>query len=99
MADFLQRLHACARDTLEHLMIPSNLRQLEEEFYGLLIETLRLARGPEVHALCPNRRKAHVGLVTNMGRTGNQKGEGRAKVQRVISAQTTTLAINTGKGH
>lgn len=57
MADFLQRVHACGRDTPEHLMIPSNLRQLEEEFYGLLIETLRLARGPEVHALCPNRER------------------------------------------
>lgn len=57
MADFLQRVHASAQNTPEFLMIPSNLRQLEEEFYGLLVETLRLARGPEVHALCPNRER------------------------------------------
>lgn len=57
MADFLQRVHACAQSTPDFLMIPSNQRQLEEEFYGLLVETLRLARGPEVHSLCPNRER------------------------------------------
>jgi AraC family ethanolamine operon transcriptional activator len=57
MADFLQRVHACAQDTPDYLMLPSNLHQLEEEFYSLLIETLRLARGPEVHSLCPNRER------------------------------------------
>lgn len=57
MSNFLQRAYASAQDTPDYLMIPSNLRQLEEEFYGQLIETLRLARGPEVHALCPNRER------------------------------------------
>ncbi len=57
MADFLQRVHACAQTAPDFLMLPSNLRQLEEEFYGLLVDTLRMARGPEVHALCPNRER------------------------------------------
>lgn len=57
MGDFLQRVHGCAQYEPDFLMIPSNLRQLEEEFYCLLVETLRLARGPEVRALCPNRER------------------------------------------
>jgi AraC family ethanolamine operon transcriptional activator len=55
MSDFLQRVYIGALDAPDYLMIPSNLRQMEEEFYGLLVESLQLASGPEVHAMCPNR--------------------------------------------
>lgn len=57
MADFLQRVYQCGSDTPERLMIPSALRQLEEEFYALLVDTLHAVRGPDVHTLCPNRER------------------------------------------
>jgi AraC family ethanolamine operon transcriptional activator len=56
MADFLQRVHQCGSEAPESLMVPSNLRQLEEEFYALLVDTLYAARAPEVHGPCPNRK-------------------------------------------
>jgi AraC family ethanolamine operon transcriptional activator len=57
LADFLQRVHRCGSETPEVLMVPSNLRQLEEEFYALLVDTLYAAHGPLVPGLCPNRKR------------------------------------------
>lgn len=57
LTDFLRRVYDCGQSAADHLMIPSNLRQLEEEFYGVLIEVLRASRGPEVHSVCPNRER------------------------------------------
>lgn len=57
LTDFLQRVYECGQQAADHLMIPSNLRQLEEEFYCILIDILRVSRGPEVHAVCPNRER------------------------------------------
>jgi AraC family ethanolamine operon transcriptional activator len=57
LSDFLQRVYSGVQVSPQFLMIPSNLRQMEEEYYGLLVESLRLARGPGEHALCPNRER------------------------------------------
>lgn len=57
MADFLQRVYECATDAHDFLLIPSNLRQLEEEFYGLLIDTLNAGQQPQGRGLCPNRER------------------------------------------
>lgn len=57
LTDFLCRVHECGQSAADHLMIPSNLRQLEEEFYGVLIEVLRASRGPEMHSVCLNRER------------------------------------------
>lgn len=56
MADFLQRVYEGARDSHQFLLIPSNLRQIEEEFLGLLIETLNAGQQPG-RSLCPNRER------------------------------------------
>lgn len=57
LTEFLRRVYECAQVAADHLMIPSNLRQLEEEFYGVLVDVLRASRSPEVHAVCPNRER------------------------------------------
>lgn len=57
LTDFLGRVYECGQSAADHMMIPTNLRQLEEEFYSILIEVLRASRGPENHAVCPNRER------------------------------------------
>lgn len=57
LTEFLRRVYECGQQAVDHLMIPSNLRQLEEEFYGILTDVLRASRGPEGHAVCPNRER------------------------------------------
>lgn len=53
----LQRLYACFQEWPENVMSPSSQRQIEEEFFSLLADTLHQARGPDAHTPCPNRER------------------------------------------
>lgn len=57
LAEFLLRACECGVATPEFLLLPSNLRQLEEEFYALLVETIRVARGEPGRQSCANRER------------------------------------------
>lgn len=57
LADFLLRAFESSRDHSEHLLIPSNLKQLAEEFYALLNETVSAGQGAQATGVCPNRER------------------------------------------
>lgn len=57
MADFLLRAFETSQEAPERLFIPSNQKQLAEEFYGLLTETIAAVQGVQARGVCPNRER------------------------------------------
>jgi AraC family ethanolamine operon transcriptional activator len=57
LTDFLLRAFDSGRDASEFLLIPSNLKQLAEEFYSLVNETISASQGAQPPAVCPNRER------------------------------------------
>lgn len=45
LADFLLRAFQTGKEAPEHLLQPSNLRQLAEEFYGMITDTISVGQG------------------------------------------------------
>jgi len=57
LADFLLRAFETSQESPERLFIPSNQKQLAEEFYALISETVALGQGNQVRSVCPNRER------------------------------------------
>lgn len=57
LTDFLIRAYDSARCVPEFLFMPSNLRQLAEEFYALVGEVIQVGTGAHKHAVCLNRER------------------------------------------
>jgi AraC family ethanolamine operon transcriptional activator len=57
LADLLVNAFETGREAPEHLLVPSNLKQLAEEFYALLNETITAGLGGQVAGICPNRER------------------------------------------
>jgi AraC family ethanolamine operon transcriptional activator len=57
LADFLLRAFETSQESPERLLIASNQKQLAEEFYALLTETVNAGRDAQARGLCPNRER------------------------------------------
>jgi len=57
LADFLLRAFESSQSCPEYLLIPSNLKQLSEEFYALINETISAGDGSHAPGVCPNRER------------------------------------------
>lgn len=57
LTNFLLRALSIARSGSGVLLIPSNLKQLSEEFYSLVIETINASQGGQPPVVCPNRER------------------------------------------
>lgn len=57
LADFLLRAFESGQQTPDLLLVPSNLKQLAEEFYALLNETISAGYGIQASGVCPNRER------------------------------------------
>lgn len=57
LADFLLRAFESSQDDPAFVLIPSNLKQLAEEFYALVNETVSAGAGSQVPGVCPNRER------------------------------------------
>jgi len=57
LADFLLRAFESSQSSPEYLLIPSNLKQLSEEFYALINETISAGQGVQAPGVCPNRER------------------------------------------
>jgi AraC family ethanolamine operon transcriptional activator len=58
LADFLLRAFETSQESPQRLLIPSNQKQLAEEFYALLTETVSAAgQGNAARGVCPNRER------------------------------------------
>ena len=57
LADFLVRAFETGQEAPEHLLLPSNLKQLAEEFYALLNDTINAGQEGQGAAICPNRER------------------------------------------
>jgi len=57
LADFLMRAFETSQEAPERLLMASNQKQLAEEFYALLTETVNAARGNPARGVCLNRER------------------------------------------
>jgi len=57
LADFLVRAFETGQEAPEHLLLPSNLKQLAEEFYALINDTINAGQEDQGTAICPNRER------------------------------------------
>lgn len=57
LADFLVHAFEASREAPERLLMLSNQKQLAEEFYALLSETVNSGRGGQVRGVCLNRER------------------------------------------
>jgi AraC family transcriptional regulator, ethanolamine operon transcriptional activator len=57
LADFLLRAFETSQESPERLFIASNQKQLAEEFYALLTETIGTGQANQARGLCPNRER------------------------------------------
>lgn len=94
LADFLVRAYESGTQTPEQLMMPSSLRQLEEEFYALLTDTVQTPHRAHDRAFCPNRERvlrrfrhyleAHPEASLNIGEICQEVGVTRRTLQNAV---------------